>query len=131
MNNGNKIITILGIAAAVIFVATILVSMGVHYATKRHHEARYAEFCTIAEKGRNFDEVNTELKDAGFSLLTQDILTDGGKIQVYIWDEKENAKQFQQKKLGVPVAAKIKFDPAGILISCEGLMTRPLAVGEE
>lgn len=131
MNNGNKIITILGIAAAVIFIITILVSMGAHYSTKKYHEARYEDFCRIAVTGSRYDDVKAKLADSGFMIMRQDRMMDGGKILIYAWAEREDAKRFQQKKLGVPVAVSLKVDAAGNVIACEGLMVRPDVAGEE
>lgn len=125
MDNGNRIITILGVVAAVIFIGTILVSIGFHYSTKKHHEARFKQFESIAVTGSPYEEVSIKLKDAGFTILSQDVLVSGGRSIVYAWDEKKADKRFQQKMLGVPVAARVNVDQNGKLTSCEGLMIRP------
>lgn len=125
MNNGNKIITILGIAAAVIFIGTLLVSMSVHYSTKKHHEARFKELCTIAEIGRPYDKVNADLQNAGFTIHDLDLFASGGRSVTYTWDEQKRDKRFQQKKLGVPIAARLRFDQDDRLTACDGLMILP------
>lgn len=125
MNDGSRIIKILGITAVVIFVASILVSVVTHYSIKRNHEKRFEQLSRIAEKGRDFEEVTSELDEAGFTLRSSETLTSKKRILVYVWDENKDDKQFQQKMLGVPVAARLTFDPEGKLTSCEGLNVRP------
>lgn len=126
MENGNKIILILGIAAAVIFAGTIFVSMANHYATKTYHQEKFDALCAVAEKGLSSAVIAEKLKENGYIQLSSRTKSDGGKILIYSWAERQmkDAGRFQQKRLGVPIAVELVFDAGDKLIYCNGLNDR-------
>lgn len=124
MNRGNRIILVLGIAAAVVFALSLAYKLKEHYELREFHRTEYERVQRIAAPGSEWEMVKQKLLAAGFQLPeasdgTHD--SDGTREFFCRWKTSAGVTAIQTERLGVPTAACIRVSPDGTVGAVTGL----------
>lgn len=114
--NGGKLIWIFGIAAAVIFAASGIGSWLTHKELLEYHNSQFRTVQTLVPAGASWGVCQDALKEKSF-VVTEE----SPSVFLIVWNTPEESKRLQNKRLGVPLAARVELDGAGKVLSVDGV----------
>lgn len=120
MNQGTKIIVIMGVAAALVFTANFFAGLHAHKKIAEYHLIRYEVVQKTAIPGSDWINVRKILSDGPFQ-FEETVGSDGGMTVVCKWEKPENKAHVQSERLGVPTSAEIRIGRDGKVVSVSGI----------